>query len=427
MMPPRSSSRRYPSNAGLSALAAPAIAALALFSLFATTARAVPAGIYSVVEYDERRRPIRPIFLNVSGDGSTLYGYQTDAIWRHREGPPALFPTPDGGPPVYIHDLTPDASHLLSGYAVMRITDGETTELERPEVSFFRGTPTALSPNARYAAGSSIEGPGGFQPDVGRWTVGEGFTMLERGPFVGADAIGVTNDGTVYGHGFYDPYDSGSPFPQTFHDRAMRWRLDGTREQIEGMDGEGRAWWLRQIIDMTADGSSILGRGFVEGPPSRPGGPNGSFRTAVFDQSGEVWEFGVHSPTWPNDLGMAADGSLVYGMSLPANPGNTFPPPSAVPTIWTREGGRMTFRVYLRSMGLDPSEWGFSHVLDVSDDGRVFLVAGSEIGGNFATILVVIPEPGTAILLGVGLGLCTLTRHHRSRSTRRAAGLYPAS
>ena len=110
----------------------------------------------------------------------------------------------------------------------------------------------------------------------------------------------------------------------------------------------------------------------------------------------------------PHNLGMSADGELVFGhvQRFKATPFPTFYDEAR---IWTRGSAEsVTFEVFLRSMGLDTSNWTIGEILDVSDDGKTFLAYGSESGGNGYQLLIVIPEPGVALLMG--LGLVGLTR-----------------
>ena len=106
-------------------------------------------------------------------------------------------------------------------------------------------------------------------------------------------------------------------------------------------------------------------------------------------------------------MGMSGNGRLVYAH-----------PESNSPVVVTEAGGVQTFEALMRASGLDPDTINFERILDVSDDGRAFLVEElRELGsGRLISlgVLVVIPEPGTGLLLG--LGLAALAASGRTRN-----------
>jgi probable HAF family extracellular repeat protein len=116
------------------------------------------------------------------------------------------------------------------------------------------------------------------------------------------------------------------------------------------------------------------------------------------------------APFTSQATGISADGKTIYGFS--AAPGI-----NEQGWVWTEATGMRTLDDVLindHGLGEELDGWLLWRVSDVSDDGLVLLARGRNPAGNLEDFVVVIPEPGTAILLGIGL--CTLAAR-RPRST----------
>lgn len=400
------------------------IASLAALSAATAFAEGAPPGIYSIT----RRLPppfygLETVYTGLSGDGSIVRSERANQIWTYPDGPGAFFPT--GSPTLStINDASPDMEILLG-----RRDDGRSVVTTRdrswewvPEYSSPYGIyPSAMSPDGRFVAGNgSYLGPNGLQLDAGRWNVDDGFRVLDRAPDLAAtEVVGVTNDGTVYGHGYIrrDPRDPHYPIVQ---DRAIRWNPDGTLETLAGTDGEGFAWKEVGINDLSPDGSFRVGWGVREVPSGNAGSLAKYNFAAVFDESGIAWtvEDERFGSIGAYRLGVTSDGELAYGHQLGfSSNGLSFDSPK----IWTRDGGRVDFEVFLRSMGIDTAGWNIESIIDMSDDGKSFLVYGNAIGSDRGQLLIVVPEPGAAVLLGLGLVGLTLGRSRAAHSRSRLA------
>jgi hypothetical protein len=376
-----------------------------------------PPGIYTISSYGQFGRP-EMLYSGLSGDGSIVRAATPNGIWSYPTGFGTFFPA--GSPTLrMVFDASPDMSILLglsreSGFVITTRDGSATTRLDMPDMSPRLGNPSALSPNGRYAAGAG--GPNLFMGDRDAflWSAHDGFRVLDRGPdFDATESVSVTNEGTVYANG-YEWVETLSPnFPGGFfrHTNAIRWTADGALEKLSGTDDLGRPWTLREILDIGPDGANRLGWATRE-RESASGSALGEFESlGVFNDSGVSWTVwdeeldALEAP--PYSVGMSADGSLVYGHYqrwIGASP------PTDAPQIWTREGGEMAFQVYLQTLGIDTTNWEIGLIRDVSDDGKTFLVHGSAVGGTGYQLLIVVPEPRVALLLGLGLGALTCLR-----------------
>ena len=200
-------------------------------------------------------------------------------------------------------------------------------------------------------------------------------------------ATGVSADGAVIA-GLVGRYVSNDQFN---NELPFRWTQGEGMQQLDLLPGatSGRA------TAVSADGSAIVGRTGNE---------------AVRWTDGGVMGLGglVPSPLPPRSrpTGVSADGSVVVGWAINADD-------QQEAFLWDETNGMRSLQQVLLALGLDVADYHFIEAVGVSDDGT--RIAGRMVapaGGQFGFIAL-LPEPGTGILMGVGLALAAACRRHR--------------
>ena len=103
---------------------------------------------------------------------------------------------------------------------------------------------------------------------------------------------------------------------------------------------------------------------------------------------------------------VSADGRIVVGRGSSAAGQRA--------TIWDATNGMRDLSIVLASLGVDLTGWTLTQATSISADGLTIVGVGTNPSGLTEGWIAVIPEPGTALLLGLGLaGLAT--RRSRSR------------
>ena len=122
----------------------------------------------------------------------------------------------------------------------------------------------------------------------------------------------------------------------------------------------------------------------------------------INDFSGPPYLDNVFDP-----YGTNADGSIIVGSSPSWGigvPGSGY--------VWTEETGTLDIAQYLALVGIEVGDWTLGSVQSISDDGKVLTGFGLNPSGTPEGWVAIIPEPGTALLLG--LGLAALARRPRA-------------
>ena len=144
------------------------------------------------------------------------------------------------------------------------------------------------------------------------------------------------------------------------------------------------------VTAMTDDGRTLVG-----------------FENGDFQPQAVYWtRFGVFGPfvipspgttaltdMQATDIGSTPEGNLIVGTGFSGS--------TEIPWIWDAEGGTRELSVFLESMGIDTRSTQLTSAL-ISRDGRTLAGAGQNASGPVVWYAV-IPEPGTALLVGLGL------------------------
>ncbi len=103
--------------------------------------------------------------------------------------------------------------------------------------------------------------------------------------------------------------------------------------------------------------------------------------------------------------GISGNGSTIVGTSVVATGSEAF--------IWDATNGMRELDVVLTALGLDLTGWTL-RTPHISHDGLTIVGYGINPSGNEEAWIAVIPEPGTALLVGCGLvGLAMKRRRTR--------------
>ena len=79
--------------------------------------------------------------------------------------------------------------------------------------------------------------------------------------------------------------------------------------------------------------------------------------------------------------------------------------------IWDATNGMQELSVFLNALGIDTTGWTLSEAAAISDDGLTIVGTGTNPNGLTEGWIAVIPESGTALLMGLGLvGLASRCR-----------------
>ncbi len=348
------------------------IAAAAAIACFAGGARAASFTALGVLEGDVSSVP-----LAISGDGSTVVGTSRSAsgsqrafIWDRVGGMRALF-DPAGELGSAARDITADGSTVLARLGDRFVLWDEAGGPRSLDIGF--------SPSLMSADGSTFAGRSGDATVV--WNAESGIRDLGQLPGGDApDALRISADGsTIVGR---DITDRG--------EEAFVWTAETGIQAIGTLPG-GDDPFASVAIGVSADGRAVVGgstspigrEAFLWSPT---GGMSGL---------GDLPPEGVDE-SFSIATDVSADGSTVVGVGG----SGTF--------VWDAERGMRDLDIFLRSLGLDLDGWILSQIVfgdempRISADGRTIVGLGI-FGGRPTAYIAVIPEPSTALLLGVGL------------------------
>ena len=101
--------------------------------------------------------------------------------------------------------------------------------------------------------------------------------------------------------------------------------------------------------------------------------------------------------------GVSADGSAVVGRGSSASGTEAF--------VWDETNGMRGLMQVLMDQGIDMTGWSLTEARGVSADGLTIVGYGTNpLGQEEGWIATIVPEPSTALLLGLGLSALAATR-----------------
>ena len=327
---------------------------------------------------------------------NTLSGY----VWTASQGM-TLLPAPSGfrAEPVSISRDGAVVVGNLVGHETL--PDEAFRWTQAGGLESFRGGATAVSADGAYVLGS-IDPASPYYYDI---------------PFVG-DPHGpapLPIDQRLLGSITYSASDDLSVFTGSGdfsrHDGPNVYRLEpSTNDSPRPVLPSGYEDWISYGTRVSADGSTIVGP--IASPPTDRDNPR--IEAFVWQDGQPVLPIGYvgsdlsnYPESWARDV--SGDGSVVVGYSWTRDDSSAF--------VWTEETGMQSLEVLLAQAGVDLGDWHLHDVAGISDDGRTLVTTGSD-GVASRSFLVVIPEPRTVILLGLGLAaLAYRERHSAGPST----------
>lgn len=353
--------------------------------------------------------PLTSIVLTESsGDGRVLFGYRvrraplTPPIfemvrWTADEGLQSIEQL-EGPPPTTIGAASFDGSRFVTsrrsaavpyGEALLWDQDTGTRVLETATVPGYQSEATSMTPDGSTIVGNravtrtQIPGTDFDSPnyEAFRWTEHGGLTRLFPDAASGSLANDVTADGAIVVGSV--PMLRSTPTGTIRVLEAFTWsEEDGIRILGSLSEGEFHATSAKAI---SADGSTIVGGSAVSRALSVP-----------FVHTAEGGMLGLYDAagTDATATDVSADGRLVIG-NFGTSTGN-------VPFIWDPDSGVRRLQPYLESLGVDLGGRTLLSADALLDDGRT-IVGQVYDGGILVPYFATIPEPGPALLLGLGL------------------------
>ncbi|MCR9098248.1 MAG: PEP-CTERM sorting domain-containing protein [bacterium] len=345
----------------------------------------------------------RQAMLDISGDGTTVGGSLVDPTTFERQagrwdvgvGPTPLGTAVDPAPFTSVaFGVSGDGSTLVGEFddrAARFEPDGSVTFVAPQPSASFTGA-IATSRDGSVVLGNDSSAFTGPSLGAFLWDETNGARALRAGTGFDGSLVGrgLSDDGQVVAGILQDSNSDPS--------QAYRWTESGGIQRLGTTPGRD----FSRAFAISADGTTIVGDSGSSGSSSFE--PKEAFR---WTEAGGMEDLGrsirLFSPFGPvveanvTPFGVSGDGSVVVGRS-------NWSPDTGV--IWTEAWGEWRrardVLVFLGVTGLEG--WDLFEVLDVSDDGRVitgWATPPRQI--ESVAFRAVIPEPSTALLLGLGL------------------------
>lgn len=279
------------------------------------------------------------------------------------------------------------------------------------------GLASGVSADGSIVVGRGVP-PGEGAARAFRWTSADGLVWLDMGEAFaisgdGSTIVGVDLDGegarwTSGGgtEGLGEP-PSAIPLDVSFDGSVAVGLIDGLPEEVfrwtseAGVVGLDFAGSARSI---SADGSTIVG---VSHPTDDI---NEAFLWTI--ETGRIdlgFLPGPSARLSSNAADVSGDGAIVVGSSETGN----FDPEAI---IWDESNGMRSLEVVLEGLGVDLGGWDLDFATAISADGKTIVGYGRNPSGGIEAWIAVIPEPGTALLVGLGLSALAMRERPVGRS-----------
>lgn len=421
------------------------LSTLACVGLFAAHAGAAPS-LVNVTPLDGLSLSVG---VALSADGTTVVGSRPRQdrttllidnrafLWTQSDGY-RLFDELEPGAPGQAdfqpYDVSGDGSRIvgsLDGLPVYWDRGGATTALPLLPGGTDGGAALAVSDDGHRIVGRAHDGgvetrfvvtPGGgivaiedprLVPAV--WNLDEG-TVIAVAENSGS-ALDVSNDGVAVGN-LELPGTSGATF-------GFRWDASAGLQRLPSGNPNPATLAANTANAVSTDGTTVVG--LTPGPPP-PGSTSQFGASRAYQWSGEPGAgdtlpadglqllenpSSIPLPPTAGATGISADGSTIVGAYYrEVDVGLRLRP-----FIWTRAGGFQDLEILLNTLGISTADWNLFGALDVSADGTTIVGTGqfrSSTGPRSDAVwIAVIPEPSTALLLGMGLSLLAGAGHSR--------------
>jgi len=294
----------------------------------------------------------------------------------------------------------------------------------------------SLGPGEAFA----VSGAGGAVAGRGfRWNAVEGRVDLPRAPFASSSGFAFGLDMTIDGSKIVGT-DTSPPFSQT----AALWQASNgfafqlvsppadagfeiDRASLVGVSADGslsvltgasELGFLRGSFLLDSIGGSMPIGDFAQSVDARAIAADGSlvvgqFRNGNFDHEAFVWSPSfalvglgdLPDGDFDSDALAVAPNGTVVGRAHDAAGVEAF--------VWDPIRGMRSLHDDLVGRGVDLTGWTLQDATGISFDGQTIVGNGIDPDGNPEAWIVVLPEPGTAATLALGLAVLARTRRRR--------------
>jgi uncharacterized membrane protein len=321
----------------------------------------------------------------VSADGTTVVGRSASAagqgsfLWTSSTGIQSIGDIPGGQFSSVAYDASGDGAVIVgqgNNPYYQNVAFVWTSSTGATDIGYLPGA-TSSQANGVSDDGTKVAGQtGGGLNEAFIWDSTNGMVGLGDLPGGTTNSAGfnISGDGsTVVGRS-----NSASGI------EAFRWDSTNGMQGLGDLAGGGFSSFASGV---SSDGSIIVGRG------SSAGG----FEAMIWDATNGMQGLGElpGGSFFSEAAAVSGNGGTVVGRSNSAAGRRAF--------IWDATNGMQEISVFLTTLGVNLAGWTLTDATAISDDGLTIVGVGTNPNGVVEGWVAVIPEPGTALLLGLGL------------------------